>query len=34
VTADGDYVMLKAYCTGYMQTFYELVEYEKGKNFF
>ena len=34
VTADGDYVMLKAYCTGYMQTFYELVEYEKGENFF
>jgi len=28
-TADGDYIMLKAYCTGYMQTYYELVEYEK-----
>ena len=34
VTNDGDYVLLKAYCTGYMQTFYELVEYEKRKNFF
>ncbi len=34
VSADGDYVLLKAHCTGYMQTFYELVEYEKQKNFF
>ena len=34
VTADGDYVLLKAHCTGYMQTYYELVEYEKRKNFF
>ena len=34
VTADGDYIMLKAYCTGYMQTYYELVEYDKRKNFF
>ncbi len=34
VTADGDYVLLKAHVTGYMQTYYELVEYEKRKNFF
>ena len=34
VTADGDHVLLKAYCTGYMQTYYELVEYEKRTNFF
>jgi hypothetical protein len=34
VTADGDYVMLKAHVTGYMQTHYELTEYEKRKNFF
>ena len=34
VTADGDYVLLKAYCTGYMQTYYELVEYEKRTGFF
>jgi hypothetical protein len=34
VTADGDYVLLKAHCTGYMQTYYELVEYEKRRNFF
>jgi len=34
VTADGDYVMLKASVTGYMQTYYELSEYEKRKNFF
>ncbi|MDG2242264.1 MAG: hypothetical protein P8L66_02095 [Rhodospirillaceae bacterium] len=34
VTADGDYVLLKAHCTGYMQTYYELTEYEKHKNFF
>ena len=34
VTADGDYVLLKAHCTGYMQTFYELTEYERRKNFF
>ncbi len=33
-TADGDYVLLKAHCTGYMQTYYELVKYEKQKNFF
>ncbi len=33
VTADGDYVMLKAYVTGYMQTYYELTEYEKATNF-
>ena len=34
VSADGDYIMLKAYCTGYMQTYHELVEYEKRSNFF
>ena len=34
VSTDGDYIMLKAYCTGYMQTYYELVEYEKRSNFF
>jgi hypothetical protein len=34
VTSDGDYVLLKAHCTGYMQTFYELTEYEKRTNFF
>ncbi len=34
VTADGEYVMLKAYVTGYMQTYYELVEYERRTNFF
>jgi hypothetical protein len=34
VTADGDYVMLKAQVTGYMMTYYELTEYEKRKNFF
>lgn len=34
VTTDGDYVMLKAQCTGYMQTYYELVEYEKRQSFF
>ncbi len=33
VSADGDFVMLKAHCTGYMQTFYELVEYEKRTNY-
>ena len=33
-TADGNYVLLKAHCTGYMQTYYELVEYEQRKNFF
>ena len=33
-TTDGDYVMLKAGCTGYMQTHYELVEYEKRTNYF
>lgn len=34
VTADGSYIMVKAYCTGYMQTYYELVEYERRTNFF
>lgn len=34
VTADGDFVMLKAHCTGYMQTYYELVEYEKTVDYF
>jgi hypothetical protein len=34
VTADGDYVMVKASVTGYMQTYYELTEYEKRVNFF
>jgi hypothetical protein len=34
VTADGDYVMVKAQVTGYMMTHYELTEYEKQKNFF
>lgn len=34
VTDDGDYIMLKAYCTGYMQTYYELVEYERRAIFF
>ena len=34
VTADGDYVMVRAFCTGYMQTHYELSEYQKGTNFF
>ena len=34
VTADGDYILLKAHCTGYMQTYYELTEYERRKNFF
>ncbi len=34
VTADGDYVLLKAHCTGYMQTYYELTEYEKRVNYF
>lgn len=29
VTADGDYVFLKATVTGYMQTYYELVEYQR-----
>lgn len=33
VSADGDYITLKAYVTGYMQTYYELIEYEKGKSF-
>ena len=31
---DGDYIMLKAYCTGYMQTYYELTELERRENFF
>ena len=34
VTADGDYILLKAHVTGYMQTYYELMEYEKKKDFF
>jgi hypothetical protein len=34
VSADGDYIMLKAHVTGYMQTYYELTEYEKRTNFF
>ena len=34
VTADGDYIMLKAWVSGYMQTHYELTEYEKRTNFF
>ena len=34
VTNDGDYVLLKAHCTGYMQTYYELTEYEKCVNYF
>lgn len=29
VTADGEYVMLRAYVTGYMMTRYELTEYER-----
>jgi hypothetical protein len=33
-TADGDYILLKAYCTGYMQTYYELMELERRQNFF
>ena len=31
VTADGNFVMLKAECTGYMQTHYELVDYHESK---
>lgn len=34
VSDDGDYIMLKATVTGYMQTFYELTELERRKNFF
>jgi hypothetical protein len=34
VTADGDYILLKAHITGYVQAYYELVEYEKRVNFF
>jgi len=34
VTADGSHILLKAHCTGYMQTYYELVEYERRGNFF
>ena len=30
-TTDGDYIMLKAGVTGYMQTYYELVELQRGK---
>jgi hypothetical protein len=33
-STDGNYVMLKAHVTGYMQTYYELVEYEHRTNFF
>lgn len=34
VTDDGDYIMLKAYVTGYMQTYYELTELERRQNYF
>ncbi len=34
VTADGEYTLLRAHCTGYMQTHYELVEYDRRPNFF
>lgn len=34
VTDDGDFIMLKAAVTGYMQTYYELMELERRKNFF
>ncbi len=34
VTDDGDYVVLKAYVTGYMQTFYELTQYERRAGYF
>ncbi len=33
VTSDGSYVVLKAHCTGYMQTYYELVEYDRRAGF-
>ena len=33
VTADGDYVLLKAQVTGYMQTYYELAEYDRRTGF-
>ena len=33
-STDGNYILYKAYCTGYMQTYYELVEFEQRKNFF
>ena len=32
-TTDGDYIMLKAAVTGYMQTYYELVELRRGTGF-
>jgi hypothetical protein len=32
-STDGNYIMYKSYCTGYMQTYYELVELEIAKNF-
>ncbi len=28
VTADGEYIMLKSFCEGYMMTYYELMELE------
>lgn len=34
VSTDGNYILLKAYCTGYMQTHYELTSLEQRKNFF
>jgi hypothetical protein len=34
VSADGDYILLKAFCTGYMQTWYELAEYDRRTGFF
>ena len=33
-STDGNYILYKAYCTGYMQTFYELMQLEQHKNFF
>lgn len=33
-STDGNYIMYRSYCTGYMQTHYELVEFEEKKNFF
>ena len=32
-STDGNYIMYKSYCTGYMQTFYELIELKQQKNF-
>ncbi len=34
VTADGNYILLKAHVTGYMQTYYELTELQIGKGYF